>query len=232
MSNSRSAKSCLCFVIILFLLFTLCACKKFKETAANTVRSPSGTEYAFLANEGFLSYLGELTYEGGIKGEDASKGAGLYALSDDPSDHILIRVSPDSEWYGIYRDSSLPPFDASTENCVRLEYLPGFEIDAVHAVCQDGITGKTQVADFFRDVCSQKNPREAGLYDLVKSPSGMLTNCYVCGVIYGFFAEESYLAIPMYVTSYDDKAYSVSIGNDEYVLPEKWAEALRIKTLN
>ena len=43
-------------------------------------------------------------------------------------------------------------------------------------------------------------------------------------VIYGFFENEPNLAIRMDITSYNDLAYSVSINDKEYVLPEKWIQ--------
>ncbi len=189
-------------------------------------RSPAGTEYEFLCNEGFLYYLGHPT----LAGRTPLGRTQFCSIQEDPTDHILIVDSEDSEWFSIYRRADLPAFDYSLENCVRLELFPFnylTPVDPIHATCQEGITDPEEIFAFVSDIRSQKNPREAGLYDLVRKPDGMLENCYGCAVIYGFFEEEPYLAIPMPVTSYNDLAYSVSIGNEEYVLPEEWLQKLR-----
>jgi hypothetical protein len=57
----------------------------------------------------------------------------------------------------------------------------------------------------------------------------MLENCYVYGVIYGFFEEESNIVIRMDITSYNDLAYSVSIEGKDYVLPTEWLQKLENK---
>jgi len=64
---------------------------------------------------------------------------------------------------------------------------------------------------------------------LVKQPDGMLENCYIYGVLYGFFAEEPNLAVRMEITSYNDLAYSISIEEKEYALPAEWLERLKNK---
>ena len=198
----------------------------FQKLDNGNYRTPSGTEYAFLCNEGFLYYLGHQTFEG----EAPADQNRFYSITEDPTDHILIGFLEDSEWYSIYRRADLPAFDYSLENCTRLElfshnYLT--PVDPAHASCQEGITDPDEIAAFMSDVQSQKDPREAGLYDLVQKPDGSLENCYSCAVIYGFFEEEPYLAVPMTVTSYNDLAYSISIGNEEYVLPEEWFQKLQ-----
>ncbi|MBQ8395763.1 MAG: hypothetical protein IJX54_02055, partial [Oscillospiraceae bacterium] len=58
-------------------------------------------------------------------------------------------------------------------------------------------------------------------------PNGLLENCYGYGVVYGFFEEEPNLAVRLYVTSYNDLAYSIDFGFEEYVLPEEWLERLK-----
>ncbi len=198
----------------------------FQKLGNEKYRSPAGTEYEFLCNGGFLYYLGHPT----LAGEASADQTQFCSIQEDPTDHILIGFSEDSEWFSIYRRADLVAFDYSLENCVRLELFPFnylTPVDPIHATCQEGITDPEEIAAFVSDVCSQKDPREAGLYDLARKPDGTLENCYSCAVIYGFFEEEPYLAIPMPVTSYNDLAYSVSIGNEEYVLPEEWLQKLR-----
>ncbi|MBR4700965.1 MAG: hypothetical protein IKP19_04640 [Oscillospiraceae bacterium] len=208
----------------------------FTETENGNYLSPWGEEYALLANEGILDCIGTETFVGKVNGEGegpAWKDAyGFYALDEDEARNILIRVSS-SEWYGIYRKVSSPPFDFSVDNCVRLELVKNswlLKNNTEHLTCGDGITDPAEIAAFLADVRSQKSPEEAGLYDLVRKENGFLENCYQYGVIYGFFSEEPNLAVPLTVTSYNDMAYSVSIEQKEYVLPEKWVKRLRGKS--
>ena len=116
------------------------------------------------------------------------------------------------------------------DNCIRLEFVPGIgnqEKASIHVNCNGGIVDKSKITEFFANIRSQKSPREAGLYDFIKQPNGMLENCYVYGVVYGFFKDEPNLAIRMEITSYNDLAYTISIGESEYVLPELWLEELQ-----
>ena len=237
-------KRMLFIVMILFVL--LCGCsqnqaikepKSFTVSGNGNVVSDSGDEYTRIANEGFLCYMGELEFLGSVEGEAEisqhlmdSYQTGMYAIKQDDIHDVLIRYEPNNEWFRVYRRASLPACDFSLDNCIRLEYVPGngyFEDNFVHTTCGEGMTDPDEIAAFLNDVRSQKSPLEAGLYDLVKKPDGFLENCYVCGVIYGFFAEEPNVAIRMNVTSYNDLAYSVSIENAQYVLPEAWLQALR-----
>lgn len=201
--------------------------------------SNSGVEYTHLANEGILYYLGDLDFIGSIQGEEKtsqhlglSYQTGMFAIKDADNDNILIRYAPDNEWFSIYRKTSLPSFDSSVDNCVRLEFIAGIEnteSDAIHTTCGDGIVDTSEIAEFLSDVRSQKDPREAGLYDLIKKPDGMLENCYVYGVVYCFFVEEPNLAVRLDITSYNDLAYSISIDGKEYVLPIEWLQKLENK---
>lgn len=210
---------------------------EFTELENGNIVSPSGIEYSFLANEDRLYYFGELDFEGSVSGEDKtsqhlsmSYQTGMFSIKDDKAQNILIRHSSNSEWFGIYRKSSLPPFDFSADNCIRLELVLDQNNETnniIHTTCGDGITDKTEISKFLSDVRSQKNPREAGLYDLVTKPDGMLENCYRYAVIYGFFEDEPNLAICMPVTSFNDLAYSVTIDDRQYVLPEIWIEQLQ-----
>lgn len=209
----------------------------FTEKENGNVVTDSGIEYTKIAIEGTLTYLGELEFEGSVKGE-AKEGhhllltfqTGLFSVKNDETKNILIRKFPDSEWYSIYRKSSLPTFDFSIENCDRLELILNKRFphdNSPHKTCGDGITDKDEISKFLSDIRSQENADEAGLYDLVKKPDLMLENCYMCGEICGFYEEEPNLVFSMKVTSFNDLAYSVSLDGEEYVFPEEWFERLQ-----
>ncbi len=230
-------KKVLC--LILALLMLLCGCSHngdFIRNEDNNIVSNSGVEYALLANEGVLYYFGDLEFVGSVKGEEKTSQhlglpyqTGMYAIKDADNDNILIRYLPDNEWFAIYRKASLPDFDFSVDNCIRLEFVSGIgdiEEDAVHTTCGDGITDQSEVSTFLSEIRMQKDPREAGLYDLIRKPDGMLENCYVYGVVYAFFEEEPNLALRMDITSFNDLAYSITIEGEEYVLPAEWLQKL------
>ena len=235
MTIARVTKKSLLAALSISILFAFSACKgeyAFTETEDGNLISASGTEYAHLANEGILYYLGDLVFQGSIKGEAKTSQhlglpyqTGMFSIENAETDNILVRHAPNNEWFGIYRKASLPPFDFSADNCVRLELIPrdgAVQTNGMPASCGCGITDKAVIAEFLSDIRSQPDPREAGLYDLVRKPDGMLENCYLYTIIYGFFKEEPNLAICMSITSYNDLAYSVSIEGKEYVLPEAW----------
>lgn len=226
----------LLFALVAFCLtFSGCGQKTvFNETEDGIIVSESGEEYVHLAFEGELYFLGELDYLGKVKGEkrissltDLSRKNGMFAIKDAENDNILIRYLHDNEWRAIYRKASLPACDFSVDNCIRLELVPGVgeaEADSKHVSCGNGITDKTEIASFLSEIRSQQSPKEAGLYDLVRKSDGTLENCYTYAVIYGFFQEEPNLVVEMKITSYNDLAYSVSIGETDYVLPNVWFE--------
>lgn len=230
-------KKVLC--LICALLMFLCGCSNnstFKKNKNNNIVSNSGVEYTLLANEGVLYYLGDLEFVGSIKGEEKtsqhlgmSYQTGMFSIKDADNDNILIRRAPNNEWCAIYRKASLPNFDFSVDNCIRLEFVSGIgniEEDAVHTTCDDGITDQSEISTFLSEIRMQKDPDEAGLYDLIMKPDGMLENCYVYGVIYGFFDDEPNLASRMEILSFNDLAYSISIEGEEYVLPAEWLQKL------
>lgn len=232
-----------CTVFFISILFSLSACtgtkNDFTQIEDGNLIGASGTEYEHLANEGDLYYLGGLIFQGNVSGEvktsqhlGVSYQSGLFSIKNAETDNILVRYTPDNEWYSIYRKASLPPFDFNIDNCIRLELVSGIgniENDAIHTTCDDGISNKSEIAEFISDVLSQPDPHEAELYDLIKTPDGNLENCYVYAVVYGFFKEEPNLVIRLEITSYNDLAYSISIEGKEYVLPEKWITKLQNK---
>ena len=244
-------KKVLCLIVATLIL--LCGCSHVSQSGQSHTDTPSkedtftknekgnivsnsGVEYTLLANEGLLYYLGDLDFIGSIQGEEKSSQhlglsyqTGMFAIKDADNDNILIRRAPDNEWFSIYRKASLPSFDFAVDNCIRFEFVSGIgntENDVTHTTCDDGIVVASEIAEFLSDVRSQKDPREAGLYDLIKKPDGMLENCYVYGVVYGFFEGEPNLAVLMDITSYNDLAYSISIDGKEYVLPAEWLQKL------
>ncbi len=232
--------------ILLVSLFLLCGCAetkpadkgyRFTQQENGSIVSDTGEAYTFLANEGILYYLGDLEFYGSIQGEEKRSShlglpyqTGMFSIKNAANDNILIRHAPNNEWFSIYRKTGLQEFDFAVDNCIRLEFISGTgrtSSHSVHSTCGDGMTDKAELLAFLSEVRSQESPREAGLYELITKPDGMLENCYVYGVIYGFFAEEPNLAVRMNVTSYNDLAYSVSIENREYVLPAHWLQRLQ-----
>ena len=241
-------KKIICLINVFFLI--LCGCSKgtdniesgayvytkddsfFTRTQNGNLISKSGVEYTFLANEGTLYYFGDLEFVGGIEGEEKSSQhlsltykTGMFNIKNN-NDNVLIRNAPNNEWASIYRKTSLPAFDFSTDNCIRLEFVYGYgkPENVIHTTCKGGINDKSEIEDFFSKIILQENPCNAGLYDLIKKPDGTLENCYVYGVIYGFFEAEPNLVIQMPVTSYNDLAYSVTVNANEYILPTEWFE--------
>ena len=205
------------------------ATARFTERDSDILISPDGTEYTFLANEGILDWLGELAFVAYVEGEPEkdfmSMQTGVFSIEADPTDHLLIRKWPDSEWNSIYRKASLPDFAFSIENCSRLEFIPYTEMRSAndkHVRCGAGITDPAEIAEFLSTVRAQKSAEEADLYRFVGKPGGPYTNCYLAGAVFGFFEEEPYLAVRLMVTSYNDMAYSVYLDGVYHVLPEEW----------
>lgn len=209
----------------------------FTKNERGNLVSDSGVEYAFFAVEwDEYCYLGELEHVAGVEGEDGMSShmgypyqTGMFRIKGSDNENILIRHAPENEWYAIYRKAEIPNSTYSTENCIRLEYVPmsaRMNNDNTHVLCGDGLTDPAEIAAFFSQILAQEHPRDAGLYDMIEKPDGFLENCYTCGVIYGFFPDEPNLVICIKVTSFNDLAYSVMYGNDEYVLPDEWFQKL------
>ena len=197
--------------------------------------SKDGVEYSLLGIEASpLHYFGEGEFEflGRVKGEEETSThlsseykLGLFAIKGVDENNILIRYTPNNEWYSIYRKTSLPPIDLTLENCSRLELIPHKDYRTLpnnHIDCNGGITDNTEMSNFFNDIKKQKDPDEAGLYDLVKNPDGMLEKCYVYGYVCAFFDEEPNITIPLEIISFNDQAYSICVEDKYYVLPTEW----------
>ena len=237
------------YIIVIYIatLIVLTSCKSAPEFVLldnGNIADQNGIEYEYLAREGSIVTFGKKTFMGRIKGEKAYLEhlggmfkTGMYFSEGDIDLRILRRTLPDSEWTSFYRKASLPELDFSIDSVVRLELIrfkdvyaenglaPGIE----HLTCNEGIKTNDEIENFLEDVRNQQSPIEAGLYDLVKRPDGKLENCYGYGYVYGFVKDEPNLAIPLQVMSFDDKAYSIRIEGKDYVLPEKWLEALTAK---
>ena len=143
---------------------------------------------------------------------------GVYAVEDDD---LLYRDAPHNEWRAYYRKASLPPLEPSLDSVMRLELVPFQEDSLDHSSCGKGITDKAEIEAILTEIRAQGPCKQSELYDLVEKPDGFLENCYGYGRIYAFLADEPNLAIAMYITSYNDLAYSISIEEKEYLLTEK-----------
>jgi len=234
-------KKLVCLLLMFLQVLFPATCIDTGEDLEGIIIAPDGTEYVHLANEGFVTTFGSHVLFFKIEGEDPYLGhldsmteTGLYSCEGDPDLSILMRIIPNNEWRAYYRKASLPKLDLSPDNCVRLElvgYREIFSSDWInpsieHMSCGAGITEKNDIKAFLADVRSQKSPEEAGLYDLVRKPDGFFENCYMYGKVYGYFKDEPNLAVPFTVWSYDDKAYSIDLGDRAYVLPVKWLPML------
>ena len=261
-------KKCLCLITVVFLMILLSSCSSDQQSIEpenekpavtsqeeyvkldnGNIAAPDGTEYIYLASEGFADVFGSTAFLGKIKDEKPTnimKGikirSGMYSCETDADFNVLKRISPDSEWASYYRKASLPEIDLSPDHCIRFEFIGCMEIyegengspGIEHMSCDEGVKGKSKVKSFLSDVRKQKSPDEAGLYELLENPDGSRGVCYEYGSVYGYFKGETNLAIQLKVRSYNDKAYTISFMDEnydeqEYVLPEKWLSKLEAK---
>lgn len=236
------------FVLIALLIF-MCGCSEEKQQEVTFTLSDNGNyvtdtgvEYIHISNEGNegIYYIGKLKFYGSVEGETAksqhmgiSYKTGFYFINGDKTKNILIRRTPNNEWCSIYRKTTLPAVNLSVDNCSSIVMMTGLDHEKreenFNKAIGKGISDKSEIAVFLQDVRNQKNPIEAGLYDLVRKTDGSLENCYMYGTIYGLFEEEPNLVVAMQVTSYNDLAYSVTIGNENYVLPAEWIDRLQFR---
>ena len=227
MKKQQFLKSCLCFLLLTSTLFTFFACTseepRSKETKPREPINVDGTDYIFLAGEwdGYY-YLGETVPFSGT----------FFATKGDEEKNVLLRLPSDSEWGSIYRKASLPTFDLSVDNCARLELVFGNHMETYrkkreHAACGEGVTDRGEIAEILSEIREQKSAKEAGLYKMIRNSDGYLENCYICGVVFGFFEEEPGIVLIMQVQSFNDLAYSIKLEGKEYVLPEKVLQKLQ-----
>ena len=228
-------KKCLIFFLCLLVGFSFASCTnnvKFTKTENKTIVSSDGTEYIYVGNEDRVYCFGEKEFIGHIKGEkktfvhltDKIK-TGMYSV--DGSKDVLVRYLPDNEFAAIYVKSGLLKTEVALDNCIRFELVKGPPFnDEKTTISKNGIT---ECKQFLDEIRSGQKAEDAGLYDLVQQPDGALKNCYVYGYICGVIQEDVNIVIPLEVMSFDDKAYSISIDDAEYVLPQKWADRLITK---
>ncbi len=202
---------------------------QFSKAANNTIIAKDGTEYTFVGNESSVYCFGNREFIGHIQGEDKSFvhifneiKTGMYSVNG--SRDVLVRYLPYDEFSAMYVKSGLLKTEVSLDNCIRFVFIKG--IRSKDKEITNSNTDITDCKTFLADVKSGEKAEDAGLYDLVRQPDGKLKNCYVYGYVYGVLQEDINLVIPLKVTSFDDKAYSITIDNIEYVLPNEWADKL------
>lgn len=223
-------------LICLVIVFSFVACNNnnvaFTETENKTIIANDGTEYAFVGFEGRVWCFGEWDFIGHVEGEKKSFvhltnkiKTGMYSVNGEQD--VLVRYYPDNEFSAIYVKSDLLETEIALDNCIRFGFVKGslFNKDET-ALSKKGIT---ECEQFLNEIKSGQNAKEAGLYDLVKQPDGMLKNCYVYGYVCGVLQEDINLVIPLEVMSFDDKAYSIKIDDIEYVLAQEWLDKLITK---
>lgn len=217
--------------ICLAIIFSFAACTSnvaFTETENETIVTADGTEYTFVGNEGSVWCFGEWEFIGHVKGEKktfvhlASKiKTGMYSVNG--SQDVLVRYFPNNEFAAIYVKSELLRTEVDLHNCIRFEFVKGSLFNKDTTISKKGVT---ECEQFLSAIKSGQKAKDAGLYDLVKQPDGMYKNCYVYGYVCGVIQEDINIVIPLEVTSFDDKAYSIEIDDIEYVLPQGWLDRL------
>ncbi|MBR2901623.1 MAG: hypothetical protein IKC38_00195, partial [Clostridia bacterium] len=132
-----------------------------------------------------------------------------------------------NEFAAIYIKSDLLKTEVTLDNCIRFEFVKGSLFNNENkTISKKGIT---ECDRFLNEIKNGQKAEDAGLYDLVKQPDGMLKNCYVYGYVCGIVQEDVNIVIPLEVMSFDDKAYSITIDDIEYVLPQEWVNKMIIQ---
>ena len=218
--------------ICLVIVFSFVACTnnvELTETENNTIVTTDGTEYTFVGYEGRVWSFGEWEFIGHVKGEKETFvhltneiKTGMYSVNG--SQDVLVRYFPDNEFAAIYVKSELLKTEVTLDNCIRFDFVKGLLVNNDETIISK--TGITECEDFLNEIKSGQKAKDAGLYDLVKQPDGMLENCYVYGYVCGVIQEDLNVVIPLQVMSFDDKAYSIRINDIEYVLTQEWVDKL------
>ncbi len=222
------------FLVCILTLFALAACgdgAAFEETESGHIVARDGTRYTLVGHENDVWVLGDMEFEGHVDGEKESfthlnetVKTGMYSVSGEKS--VLVRYSPDSEWGSVYAKEGTLKAEAALGNCIRFELVKGSLGDVKSLDSKIGIDTQSECQSFIDEITGGQSAEDAGLYELVRQSDGRLENCYLYGYVYGFLKDGVNIVMPMAVTSYDDKAYSIAIGEGEYVLPEKWISEL------
>jgi len=218
--------------ICLVIVFSFVACTnnvELTETENNTIVTTDGTEYTFVGYEGRVWSFGEWEFIGHVKGEKETfihlfniVKTGMYSVNS--SQDVLARYFPDNEFAAIYVKSELLKTEVTLDNCIRFDFVKGSLFNNDETIISK--TGITECEDFLNEIKSGQTAKEAGLDDLVKQPDGMLKNCYVYGYACGVIQDDVNIVIPLQVMSFDDKAYSITIDDIEYVLTQEWVDKL------
>lgn len=224
----------------LAIVFPFAACNKnddaifpedvtFTETENKSIVASDGSEYTFVGFEYNVQWLGELDFIAHMEGEietfvhlSSEVKTGMFYVNGERD--VLVRYFPDNEFGAVYVKSGLLESEISLENCIRFVLVRDlYSSDSETALSTKGIT---ECERFLNEIKSGQKAEEAGLYDLVRHPNGLFENCYIYGYICGIVQEDIDIVIPLMVTSFDDKAYSIRIDDAEYVLPEEWLSEL------
>lgn len=202
---------------------------EFTEIENKTIVAKDGTEYTFVGVEGKVHCVGVVTFIGHIKGEEKSFNhlgteirTGMYSVNG--GQDVLVRFLPDSEFASIYVKSNLLKTEVSLDNCIEFKFVNVVSYNNIEIF--NSTKGITECKQFLNEIKAGQKAEDAGLYDLVRQPDGMLHNCYVYGYVCGVLQEDINLVVPMKIISFDDKAYSITIEDIEYVLPNEWADKL------
>jgi len=218
--------------ICLVVIFSFSACTnevKFTETEDKTIVTIDSTEYTFVGNEGRVWCFGEREFIGHVKGEKKTFvhltnkiKTGMYSVNC--SQDVLVRYFPDNEFAAMYVKSELLKTEVTIDNCIRFDFVKGSLFNSDETIISK--TGITECEDFLNEIKSGQKAKDAGLYDLVKQPDGTFKNCYVYGHVCGVIQDDVNIVIPLQVMSFDDKAYSITIDDIEYVLTQEWVDKL------
>ncbi len=221
--------------ICLAIIFSFTSCTnnvEFTETENKTIVTTDGTEYTFVGNEGRVWCFGEWEFIGHVKGEKKTFvhltnkiKTGMYSVNG--SKDVLVRYFPNNEFSAIYVKSELLKTEVNLDSCIRFEFIKGSLFNNAETTLSK--KGITECEQFLDEIKNGQNAKEAGLYDLVKQPDGMLKNCYVYGYVCGVIQEDINIVIPLEVMSFDDKAYSIKIDDIEYALSQEWLDKLTTK---
>ena len=218
--------------ICLAVTFSFAACTnnaEFTETENKTIVTTDGTKYTFVGIEGRIRCFGEWEFIGHVYGEkktfvhltDKIK-TGMYSVNG--SQDVLARYYPDNEFASLYVKSELLKSEITLDNCIRFGFVKGSLFNQEQTIISNN--GITECRQFLNEIKNGQKAKDAGLYDLVKQPNGMLENCYVYGYVCGVVQEDINIVIPLEVISFDDKAFSIRIDDTEYVLPQEWVDKL------
>ena len=225
-------KKMVVILICLVVIFSFSACSNkvnFIEDEDKNIETLDGTEYTFVGNWGSVWCFGEWEFLGHVKGEKkvffhlSNKiKTGMYSVNG--SQDVLVRYFPDNEFPSIYAKSELLKTEVTLDNCIRFDFVKGPLYNGDETIISKNVI--TECEEFLNKIKSGQTAKDAGLYDSVRQPNGILKNCYVYGYVCAIIQEDLNIVIPLEVRSFDDKSYSIKINNIEYVLTQEWVDKL------